>query len=158
MDVQNESLGRRVLQVGLALKGCAVSAQMIHTLLPGGLLLHADAPRMFADQLLTQGTLPLMKVNMDAASTAKRLEVSADSQSWSCSVRQLLDDASACFACRPAAVLMLAISQSQFRLACYSPTHTMHAFHDTHHCLITQHLSVAVPFLWCFLPSALPRP
>ena len=50
---------------------------MMHTLLPGGLLLHADAPRTFSEQLLTQGTLPLMKVNMDAASTAKRLEVSA---------------------------------------------------------------------------------
>lgn len=54
--------------------------QMMHTLLPGGLMLHADAPRMFADQLLTQGTLSLIKVNMDAASTAKRLEVSAYSQ------------------------------------------------------------------------------
>ena len=55
-----------------------MSMQMMHTLLPGGLLLHADAPRTFSEQLLTQGTLPLMKVNMDAASTAKRLEVRAE--------------------------------------------------------------------------------
>ncbi|CAL5226792.1 g9653 [Coccomyxa viridis] len=52
----------------------AVLSQMMHTLLPRGLLLHADAPRTFSEQLLTLGTLPLMKVNADAAATAKRLE------------------------------------------------------------------------------------
>ena len=49
--------------------------QMMHTLLPGGLLLHADAPKTFCSQLQSEGTLPLMKVNMDASSAAKRLEV-----------------------------------------------------------------------------------
>ena len=43
-------------------------------------MLHADAPRTFSEQLLTEGTLPLMKVNIDAACTAKRLEVSAANQ------------------------------------------------------------------------------
>lgn len=50
-------------------------AQMMHTLLPGGLLLHADAPQTFCEMLLAQGSLPLMKVNMDASASAKRLEV-----------------------------------------------------------------------------------
>ena len=55
----------------------ATRLQMMHTLLPGGLLLHADAPKAFCSQLQSEGTLPLMKVNMDASSAAKRLEVSA---------------------------------------------------------------------------------
>ena len=54
----------------------AMRLQMMHTLLPGGLLLHADAPKAFCSQLQSEGTLPLMKVNMDASSAAKRLEVS----------------------------------------------------------------------------------
>ena len=48
----------------------------MHTLLPGGLLLHADAPKAFCSQLQSEGTLALMKVNADASSAAKRLEVS----------------------------------------------------------------------------------
>ena len=62
----------------------------MHTLLPGGLWLHADAPRMFSEQLLTQGTLPLMKVNMDAAATAKRLQVTAPRLSFNFSTTLLL--------------------------------------------------------------------
>ena len=54
----------------------AMCLQMMHTLLPGGMLLHADAPKAFCSQLQSEGTLPLMKVNMDASSGAKRLEVS----------------------------------------------------------------------------------
>lgn len=54
----------------------AMRPQMMHTLLPGGLLLHADAPKAFCSQLQREGTLPLMKVNVDASSAAKRLEVS----------------------------------------------------------------------------------
>ena len=53
----------------------AMRLQMMHTLLPGGLLLHADAPKAFCNQLQSEGTLPLMKVNMDASSAARRLEV-----------------------------------------------------------------------------------
>ena len=47
----------------------------MRTLLPGGLLLHADAPRIFSDQLQSQGCLPLMKTNTDVSVAAKRLEV-----------------------------------------------------------------------------------
>lgn len=71
------------------LKACDGSVQMMHTLLPRGLLLHADAPRTFSEQLLTLGTLPLMKVNADAAATAKRLEVRADSQCVSSPARHV---------------------------------------------------------------------
>lgn len=53
-------------------------AQMMHTLLPGGLLLHAEAPSTFCKQLLAEGTLPLLKVNTEARATAKRLEVSRE--------------------------------------------------------------------------------
>ncbi len=48
---------------------------MMRTLLPGGLLLHPDAPRIFSDQLHSQGCLPLMKTNTDVSTAAKRLEV-----------------------------------------------------------------------------------
>ena len=54
----------------------AMRLQMMHMLLPGGMLLHADAPKAFCSQLQIEGTLPLMKVNMEASSAAKRLEVS----------------------------------------------------------------------------------
>lgn len=51
-----------------------VLSQMMHLMLPGGMLLHADAPKQFCSKLQTEGTLPLMKVNMDVSSAAKRLE------------------------------------------------------------------------------------
>ena len=62
-------------------EGAVGMAQIMHTLLPGGLWLHKDAPRMFSEQLLAQGTLPMMKVNMDAAATTKRFLVRAPAYS-----------------------------------------------------------------------------